>query len=56
MLPGEEDGEVNGDFVSPNRKKRSTRSAKPRKSTSNKYDCILVSLIMCFWSLIGEVL
>ncbi|XP_010317890.1 sister chromatid cohesion protein SCC2 isoform X2 [Solanum lycopersicum] len=33
---GEEDGEVNGDFVSPNRKKRSTRSAKPRKSTSNK--------------------
>lgn len=48
MLPGEEDEEVDGDFVSPNRKKRSTRSVKPRKSTSNKYDCILVSLIMIF--------
>lgn len=45
MLPGEEDEEANGDFVSPNKKKRS-RSVKPRKSTSNKYDYKLVSLIM----------
>ncbi|KAK4733728.1 hypothetical protein R3W88_007989 [Solanum pinnatisectum] len=42
---GEEDEEVNGDFVSPNRKKRSTRSVKPRKSTSNKVSSAVSNIL-----------
>ncbi|KAJ8557203.1 hypothetical protein K7X08_002828 [Anisodus acutangulus] len=42
---GEEDEEVDGGFVSPNRKKRSTRSVKPRKSTSNKVSSALSNIL-----------
>lgn len=42
---GEEDEEVDGDFVSPNRKKRSARSMKPRKSTSNKVSSAVSNIL-----------
>ncbi|KAJ8530616.1 hypothetical protein K7X08_023497 [Anisodus acutangulus] len=45
IAEGEEDEEVDGDFVSPNRKKRSTRSVKPRKSTSNKVSSAVSNIL-----------
>ncbi|KAM3238424.1 sister chromatid cohesion protein SCC2 isoform X2 [Capsicum annuum] len=42
---GEEDEEFDGKFVSPNRKKRSTRSVKPRKSTSNKVSSAVSNIL-----------
>ncbi|XP_060189126.1 sister chromatid cohesion protein SCC2 isoform X1 [Lycium barbarum] len=42
---GEEDEELDGDFVSPNRKKRTTRSVKPRKSTSNKVSSAVSNIL-----------
>ncbi|XP_016476522.2 sister chromatid cohesion protein SCC2 isoform X1 [Nicotiana tabacum] len=49
---GEEDEEANGDFVSPNKKKRS-RSVKPRKSTSNKVSSAVSDILQKLCVILG---